>query len=748
MVLVIVLGGCHRDPNVVKQKYFESGTRYFHEEKYREAAIEFQNALKADPDYADAHYQLAQCDLKLQILNGAYTELNRTVELAPKNSKARVDLGNLLLVGREYVKAEEQARIVLKAEPNNADAHILLANTYAGHQQLSSALDEMALAIRLAPNRSESYLNLAAIEVYSRQFKAAEESYKKAVALDPKSATPAMALGYFYGQQGRWDEAEQEFRHAMELDPKSVQPRGALARVLLVRGEKAKAEQTLKEAKQALGDNPDAYRMLADFYVLTGQLDKALAEYASLYEQHPGDLRAKKNYVQLLIDTHRLDQATKLNDEILKANPKDVDGMILRGQVLRAQGHFQEAVQILSTALQLDAGNAVAHYQLGLCYNALGNAEQGEQELRNAVGLRPDVAEGQRALAGMALVKMDIETVRNCADAIIKAQPFAFDGYLYRGISELARKDESAAETDFKRAIELAPDNPNGYLRLGGLRDSQNRYKEAEQLYEQALARDPNFLMALVGLADLYDRQSQLPKALARVNEQIAKAPNNSGYYTLLGKLLVGEKDMTNAQAAFQKAVALNKNETEAILYLAQLQEAQGSVSPAMANYQLAIQQNPRYLPTYVLLGVLEQKQGDWQKAEDSFQKALQVDRNYSPAANNLAYLMLEHGGNIDVALGLAQTARQGSPDSPYTAGTLAWAYYQKGAYKLAIDLLEEAAKQMPGNPEFQYHLGMAYLKSKDKPKAREHLQRVLKLDPKFSQAGDVRKALDQLVAG
>jgi hypothetical protein len=49
---------------------------------------------------------------------------------------------------------------------------------------------------------------------------------------------------------------------------------------------------------------------------------------------------------------------------------------------------------------------------------------------------------------------------------------------------------------------------------------------------------------------------------------------------------------------------------------------------------------------------------------------------------------MLLNGENVDVALTLAQSARQSTPNSPNTADTLAWAYYYKGTYAFARDLL------------------------------------------------------------
>ena len=111
---------------------------------------------------------------------------------------------------------------------------------------------------------------------------------------------------------------------------------------------------------------------------------------------------------------------------------------------------------------------------------------------------------------------------------------------------------------------------------------------------------------------------------------------------------------------------------------------------------------------------------------------------------------MLETGGNVDVALSLAQTARRGMPDSPNVADTLGWVFYQKGAYKSAIDLFEEALKlaeknKAPDDPTLHYHLGLAYEKTDRPALAKQHLERVLKINPNYSSASDVKKLLAQL---
>src|ERR1019366_1047601 len=117
-------------------------------------------------------------------------------------------------------------------------------------------------------------------------------------------------------------------------------------------------------------------------------------------------------------------------------------------------------------------------------------------------------------------------------------------------------------------------------------------------------------------------------------------------------------------------------------------------------------------------------------KAEIYYKRSLQIQPMQAVASNNLAYLMLQNGENADVALTLAQTARRAMPNSPSTADTLAWAYYHKGAYGFARDLLEDAVKIDANNATMQYHLGMVYGKLQDKTNATLHLKKALSLAP------------------
>src|SRR5215467_10371022 len=113
ILICVTLASCSRDPNVRKQKYLESGNRYFEKEKYREAAIQYSNSLQVDPNFAAAHYELARTYMKMASWTSAYDELNKTLRLDPNNLNAHLDLGNLLLAVGRVDRARQEADIVL-----------------------------------------------------------------------------------------------------------------------------------------------------------------------------------------------------------------------------------------------------------------------------------------------------------------------------------------------------------------------------------------------------------------------------------------------------------------------------------------------------------------------------------------------------------------------------------------------------------------------------------------------------------
>src|SRR5260370_2158851 len=148
--------------------------------------------------------------------------------------------------------------------------------------------------------------------------------------------------------------------------------------------------------------------MLGDFYFAIGELDKAVSEYRSLHNDHPKDVQVSKNYVQLLRVKNRVDEANKLNEEVLKSKPKDDEALTYRGEIQLAQGKVNDAVQTLQSVVSSNPVNAVAHFHLGNALNQRAELEQAAKEWQEAARLKPQMVEAQRALAGYALAKGDM----------------------------------------------------------------------------------------------------------------------------------------------------------------------------------------------------------------------------------------------------------------------------------------------------------------------------------------------------
>ena len=179
---------------------------------------------------------------------------------------------------------------------------------------------------------------------------------------------------------------------------------------------------------------------------------------------------------------------------------------------------------------------------------------------------------------------------------------------------------------------------------------------------------------------------------------------------------------------------------------LANIAFAKGSTELAKAELRSAIAANPHNIVNYMALCAQYEREGNWEQAKKVCEQAHEVDSTAPTVADELAFLYLEHGGDVNLALGLAQQAKQRLPNSPVTSDALGWAYYRLGSPESAIAQLKDSVQKVPNNPVFQYHLGMAYLASGHRDSAQKSLQAALKDNPNFLYAASARASLDKIL--
>ena len=112
---------------------------------------------------------------------------------------------------------------------------------------------------------------------------------------------------------------------------------------------------------------------------------------------------------------------------------------------------------------------------------------------------------------------------------------------------------------------------------------------------------------------------------------------------------------------------------------------------------------------------------------------------------NNLAFLLAENGGNLDEALGLAQSAAQKVPGQSHFSDTIGYVYLKKGMRDNAVRTFSGLVQKYPTNPTFHYHLAMALLETGDKAAARNELGAALANHPAEDEAAKIRELANKI---
>ncbi len=742
----LAMSGCKHDPNKQKQKYLESGKRYEDDGKYREAVIQFSNALHVDKNFAPAHYELAKTYLQLGSVVAGYQELQRTVQLNPSNVQARLDLGNILLAGGVPQRAKEQAQAVLAAQPNNADGYALMSRVALKDGDKDESLKDIQKAISLNPNDSKLHTTLGLIQAMTPETRTeGQAELEKAVSLDAKNPNARLALAGVLANKGDMQGSEQQVQAAVQASPKDLQARVALAELYLKSGDKDKAEQSLIGAVNELPDKDQPSEILLTYYVRTNQADRAETVFADLRAKHEKSLPIQISYARVLVARGKWDGAADAVKSLSKSNSSNPQVARMNAELLLHANKPRDAFTLLQKAASNAPDDARLQLLLARTALAVGNTSVADASFQQAARLEPQSLEASRGLAEMAMNRKDLTQLTQLAEKAITAHPNAPEGFVWRGSVEGSQQDFEKAETDFKEALKRDPNNAAAQLDLGELELRQKHESQGRALLEQALDKNPNLLPALNMLvaADLQDKQPE--KALARVQAQIARTPNNPALLTDLAQLQLQTKDFAGAQASSQQALQANKEYGPAVETYSQAAVAMGNTDGAISAWQNWISAHPADARAQTLTGSLEETKGDVNKAMAFYKKALQLDPSQAIAANNLAFLMVENGENLDVALGYAQTARRAMPTAPNTADTLAWVYYHKGTYSLARDLLQDASKASPDDASIHYHLGMTLSKMGDKPGAATELKKAADLAPNTQTGKQASDALTHL---
>ncbi len=162
--------------------------------KTAEAVKEYNLAVEAKPDYADAHYNLALAFAKQGRMEEAILHYKAAIKAQPDYALAHNNLANALAAQGKLEEAVLHYKLALQARPGLAEAHYNLANALAAQGKLEEAVLHYELTLKARPDLALAYNNLANALARQGRLEEAVRNYRQALKLNPGYAQAAHNL--------------------------------------------------------------------------------------------------------------------------------------------------------------------------------------------------------------------------------------------------------------------------------------------------------------------------------------------------------------------------------------------------------------------------------------------------------------------------------------------------------------------------------------------------------------------------
>jgi len=145
-----------------------------------------------------------------------------------------------------------------------------------------------------------------------------------------------------------------------------------------------------------------------------------------------------------------------------------------------------------------------------------------------------------------------------------------------------------------------------------------------------------------------------------------------------------------------------------------------------------------RDIELLLLQGNALQELGRMDEAMRTLREGQRMNPGHPMLQNNLGYLLLENGGDLQEAATLIETSLKQDPKNGNTMDSWGWVLFRQGKFKEAEEALRKAAELSPFSPETRRHLGEALLALGRMEEALEQWERAL------AYAFPDRKALEE----
>jgi tetratricopeptide (TPR) repeat protein len=375
--------------------------------------------------------------------------------------------------GGRYAAAAEQLERLLPYAPNSFEIHELLGLVYASLSQDAKAQEHLKIAVQLNPDSAVARTNLGTSLLHAGKTGLAGEQFLKALQLEPKSFDTNRNLGQYYIQVGKLAQAQPLFEQAQRIKPDSYENGYDLAMADLLLGRLSEARQVAQHILKT-HDTGELHNLLGQIDEKDGKFVEAINDFETAAHLDPTEDNLFDWGSEMLL--HRTyEPAIAIFQQATARFPKSPRLYIGLGLALYSRGKYDEAVQALLTAADLDPSDPRCYVFLSKAYDSSPKqADDVIQHFHRYAELSPTDARAQYYYA-MSLWKgkragdtnVDFQTVQSLLQKSISLDDNLPEAHVQLGDLYAGQHQYDKSIPEYVRALQLNPNLSDAHYRLG-----------------------------------------------------------------------------------------------------------------------------------------------------------------------------------------------------------------------------------------------------------------------------------------
>lgn len=309
----------------------------------------------------------------------------------------------------------------------------------------------------------------------------------------------------------------------------------------------------------------------------SGNAATAIAKYRAMIRLAPDIAPAYNNLGMLLFNERDYGAAAPILAHGLRLNPHMGTSVVMLGLSYFELGDNRKAEPLLLEAVEADSSNADAQLSLARVLLNLGRTEDAIVHLRAYLKIKP---KDQQAwyLLGTTYLKLS----ESALGKVQEINPNSFVSHEVAGEIDQSMHNYGGAMVQFKKAVNLAPQDPGTHLRLANTYWLMGKWGSAESEFQTALKLAPNDCQARWKLGNaILQANGSAKEALADFDRSIHECPKLMQAHVDRARALIEQSRQKEALPDLLLAEKSSPDEPMIHYYLASVYRAEGKMDEA-----------------------------------------------------------------------------------------------------------------------------------------------------------------------